>query len=303
MDADPVASTSRNGRLALLRSVPPDTRLTLLDRSGATSTRYELPPAPWWVLSVSLDGRRAVVANEGDLWIVDLARSVPMRFASTSATDLSAAWSPSGDRVAYVSSPAGRQEITLAGLDGQGEVVPTTDDAFKMVYDWSRDGRYILFGTQNAVTKHDLWLLPLEGDRKPVPYLRSPSFEYAARVSPDGRWLAYSSDETGRYEVYVQSFPQPGRKVRVSLDGGDLPFWAEGGRELLYSRGQTMISVPVQAGEEFRPGPPHPLFNLPTGWTGLDIVANGEGFLVSIPTETRPRGIRLILNWKALLKR
>jgi Tol biopolymer transport system component len=303
MDADPVASASRNGRLALLRSVPPNTRLTLLDRSGATRARYDLPPAPWWVLAASRDGRRAVVANEGDLWIVDLARSVPMRFASTSATDLSAAWSPGGDRVAYVSSPAGRQEITIAGLDGQGEVVPTTGDAFKMVYDWSRDGRYIVFGTQNALTKHDLWLLPSEGDRKPVPYLRSPSFENAARVSPDGRWLAYSSDETGRYEVYVQSFPRPGHKVRVSLDGGDLPVWVKGGRELLYFRGQTVVSVQVEAGEEIQPGSPRPLFNLPTGVTGLDVVADGERFLTSTATETRPRDIRIVLNWQALLKR
>jgi dipeptidyl aminopeptidase/acylaminoacyl peptidase len=204
-----------------------------------------------------------------------------------------------------VSGHADRQEITIAGLDGQGEVVPTTDDAFKVVYNWTRDGHTLVFGTQSAVTKHDLWLLPLTGDRKPVPYLRGPSFEVNARVSPDGRWLAYSSDETGGSEVYVQSFPRPGGKVRVSPDGGDLPFWAKGGRELIYLRGQTMVSVPVEAGQGFRPGPPHPLFNLPTGWTGqgLDIVADGERFLVSTPAETRPRDIRLILNWRALLER
>ena len=303
MDADPVVSVSRNGRLVLLRSVPPDTRLTLLDRTGAARTRYELPPAPWWVLAAAPDGKRAVAANEGDLWIVDLTRSVPMRLASTSSTDLSAVWSPDGSRIAYVSGHADRQEITIAGLDGQSEVVPTTDDAFKMVYAWSQDGRYIVFGTQNAVTKHDIWLLSLEGNRKPVPYLRGPSFESNARVSPDGRWLAYSCDETGRPEVYVQSFPGPGRKVRVSLDGGDYPMWAKGGRELIYLRGKTMVSVAVEVGEGFRPGPPRPLFDLPTGWNGLDIVADGERFLVSAAAETRPRDIRIVLNWQALLKR
>jgi Tol biopolymer transport system component len=306
MDADPVASASRVGHLALLRSVPPDTRLTLLDRTGATRTRYDLPPGPWWVLSVSRDARRAVVANGGDLWIVDLARSVPMRFVSTSATDLSAVWSPDGERVAYVANQAGRQEIFIAGLDGRGEPVPTTDDAFKVVCDWSRDGRYVVFFGLNAATNQDLWLLPLEGDRKPVPYLRGPSYERGARLSPDGRWLAYASDETGRFEVYVQVFPRPGRKVRVSLDGGDWPMWAKGGRELLYSRGvgaTTIISVPVEAGEEFRPGSPHALFTVPAGMTGLDVVADGERFLVSTATETRPRDIRIILNWKALLKR
>jgi serine/threonine protein kinase len=302
MDADPVASVSRKGSLALLRSVPPDTRLALLDRTGATRARYNLPPGPWSVLAASPDARRAVVVNGSDLWIVDLARSVPMRFAPTSAGAKSAVWSPGGDRVAYVSKHAGREEIYLAGLDGRAETVPTTEDPFKIVYDWSRDGRYVVLGVLSAATAWDLWLLPLEGDRKPVPYLQGSSPEWSARVSPDGRWLAYGCIETGRPEVYVQSFPRPGRKVRVSLDGGDSPMWAKGGQELLYSRGQTVMSVPVETGQEFRPGSPHRLFNLATGVTGLDVVADGERFLTSTATETRPRDIRIVLNWKALLK-
>jgi len=133
--------------------------------------------------------------------------------------------------------------------------------------------------------------------------------EMDASLSPDGRWLAYASFETGRPEIYVQSFPRPGRKVRVSLDGGDYPLWTRGGKELLYSRsqaiyspGHTIVSVPVEEGEEFRPGPPHPLFTLPTGFTGVDTVADGERFLVSTVTNSRPGDIRLVLNWEALLK-
>jgi dipeptidyl aminopeptidase/acylaminoacyl peptidase len=302
MGAEPVASASRNGRLALLRSMPSDARLTLLDRTGAICTRYELPPSPWKVLSAAPGGKRALAASEGDLWIVDLSRSVPMRFASNST---GAVWSPGGDRVAYVAPHAGRNEISVVGLDGQGGLVPTTDDVFKSVNDWSPDGRYLVFTTQCSATNHDLWLLPLEGERKPVSYLRSSTSEADARVSPDGRWLAYFSNETGRAEVYVQSFPRPGRKVRVSPDGGDLPMWAKRGRELIYSGvgpPKTIMSVPVEAGEEFRPGPPLPLFALPAGVTGLDVVADGERFLASMATEARPRDIQIILNWQALLK-
>jgi Tol biopolymer transport system component len=302
MDADPVVSVSRNGRLALIRSVRANARLAMLDRSGATRTKYSLPPGPWAVLTTSPDGSRAAVQNGGDIWIVDLARSVPMRFASAAVDAWYAVWSPDGNRVAYVTTHAGREEIYMAGLDGQAEPVPTTEDAFKNVYDWSRDGHYVVFGVLDAATMHDLWLLPLEGDQKPVPYLRGPSNEWSARLSPDGRWLAYASNETGPFEIYVQSFPRPGRKVRVSLDGGDYPLWSKEGKELLYSRGQTVMSVPVEAGEEFRPGSPHPLFTLPGVTTGLDVVADGDRFLVSTATETHPQDIRIILNWEALLR-
>jgi dipeptidyl aminopeptidase/acylaminoacyl peptidase len=306
MEADPAASASRNGRLALLRSMPPDTRLVMLDRSGATCARYELPPGPWAVLSASPDGRRAAVGNGSDIWIVDLTRSVPMRFAEGSPASIYAVWSPDGKRVAFIAKSAGREEIHIASLDGAAEPVPTTESLFKIVYDWSRDGRYLVFGTMDATTGWDLWLLPLEGDRKPVLYLRSPAWDMNARVSPDGRWLAYASNETGQFEIYVQSFPRPGRKVRVSLGSGNFPFWSKGGRELLYFHGPTVttiMSVPVEAGEEFRPGPPRPLFTLPMGVNGLDVVADGERFLASTATEVHPRDIRIILNWTALLKR
>jgi hypothetical protein len=302
MDADPVASVSRNGRLALIRSMSANSHLVMLDRSGATRTQYRLPLEPWIVLAASPDGRRAAVRNGTEIWIVDLARSVPMRLTPTTVDAWYGAWSPDGSRIAYVATHAGREEIYIAGLDGQSELVPTTEDAYKIVYDWTRDGRYILFGTLNPTTGNDLWLLPLEGDRQPVPYLRSPAHEADAGVSPDGRWLAYASNETGPYELYVQSFPRPGRKVRVSPDGGDYPWWSKAGKELLYSRGQTMFSVAVEAGEEFRPGQPQALFTLPSGMTGLAVVADGESFLMSTSTESPRRDIRIIVNWEALAK-
>ncbi len=310
LNAEPVASASRDGRLAALRSTPPDTRLELIDRTGATAARYELPPAPWTVVRTAPDGRRAAVADGKDIWIVDLVRSVPMRFAATdmrfASTALNtgslAVWSPDGSRIAFVSKHAGREEIHIAGLDGRADPVSTTEDAFKRVWDWSRDGRFIVFGVLKAETKWDLWLLPLQGDRKPVPYLFGPSDERWARVSPDGRWLAYDSAETGQREVYVQSFPRTDRKVRVSLDRGDSPAWARGGKELLYRRGRTVMVVTVGTGKDFQPGTPRPLFTLPES-TSADVVADGKDFLASVATETRARDIRLILNWTAMLKR
>ena len=302
-DSEPVVSASRNGRLAMLRSTPPNTRLELVDRHGVTVTRHDLPPAPWSVLRCARDGKRAVVLNGGDLWVVDLVRSVPMRFAPTTASDPSAVWSPGGDRIAYVSKAGDREAIHIAGLDGRSDLVSTTDDAFKLVADWSPDGRFIVFEGLNPVTGWDIWLLPLEGDRKPVPYLRCSSQEGGGRISPDGRWLAYASDETGKWEIYVQSFPQPGKKVRVSLDGGGEPFWAHEGRELKYLRGRTVVVVPVEAGEEFNPGRPQTLYTIPEGRTSGDVVGDGDRWLTSIADVARPNDVRLILDWQALLKR
>jgi dipeptidyl aminopeptidase/acylaminoacyl peptidase len=301
MEAEPAVSVSRNGHLALIRSAPSNARLAMLDRTGLTRTAYNLPLGPWQVLAAAPDAGRTAVVNGTDIWIVDLERAVPTRFVSTSAP--CAIWSPDGRRIAYVSMDEGREEIHIATLDGRAETVPTTRDAYKLAYDWTDDGRYIVFGSFNPAGSMDLWLLPLEGARKPVPYVQDPWWEMNARVSPDGRWLAYSSIETGQPEVYVQSFPQPGRKVRVSLHGGDYPMWSKAGRELLYSEGNLMIAVPVGGGAEFRPGPPHRLFSLSGHTTGLDVIADGDRFLVSTTTESRPRDIRIILNWRALLKR
>ena len=301
MEADPVVSASRNGILALIRGAPSNTRLAMLDRTGAARTSYNLPPGPWQVLAAAPDAGRAAVMNGTDLWILDLGRSVPTRFVTVSAQF--AVWSPDGRRIAYVSMDEGREEIHVASLDGRVETVPTTHDAYKQVYDWTRDGRYIVFGSFNPAGNMDLWLLPLEGDQKPRPYLRDPWWERSARVSPDGRWLAYSSIETGQPEVYVQSFPHPGRKVRVSLHGGDYPMWSKGGKELLYSEGNAMIAVAVEGDMELRPGSPRRLFSLSGYTTGLDVIAKGDGFLVSTATEIRPRDIRIIINWRALTKR
>jgi len=305
LDAEPVVSASRNGRLALLQSVPPDKRIEIVDRTGATRTAYNLPSAPWNAWGVSPDGRRAAILNGRDIWILDLARSVPMRFASSTASAPSVVWSPDGTRLAFVTKHKGREEIHIAGLDGQAEPIPTTEDPFKVVCDWSRDGRFIVFATLNAETGWDLWVLAAEGERKAVPYVRDTGSQGGGFVSPDGRWLAYQSDETGQAEVYVQSFPVPGLKTRVSPDGGVYPIWTRSGREMLYGRGSVLMAVSIEAGEDLRPGTPRRLFTWRPGMRNYDYVSFGDGerFLASFVIHETSRNIRLVLDWPALLKR
>ncbi len=303
LDAEPVASPSRNGRLAILRSEPADAHLELRDANDVTVRRIELPPAPWKVSRISPDERRATLFKGNELWVVDLTRAVPMRFASDIASQPTSVWSPDGNRIAFVKKQGQREEIYIGGMDGHTELVPTIDDYFKGVTDWTRDGRVIVFWGQTTASGYDIWLLPLDGDRKPISYLREPGEQQAGKVSPDGHWLAYQSNETGQNEVYVQSFPQPGHKVRVSLDGGASPRWSADGKRLLYinPERQEILAVPVQAGAEFLPGTPQKVRSLPSNATSGDRIGADGRVLVSVATNGRPRAIRLIQDWTALL--
>ncbi len=303
LDASPVASAARNGRLAILRSEPADTRLEMVDLAGVTKAKYDLPPGPWQVSSISADQRRAAVFNGPDMWIVDLERSVPMKFATSSSNSPTSVWSPDGSQIAFISKHAGRDEIHIAGMDGRVEPVPTTSDEFKYLTEWSGDGRYIMFNGVNGQTNYDIWSLPLNGDRRPVPYLIGPPAERGGRISPDGRWLVYFSTETGKEEVYVQSFPEPGHKVRVSPGGGQSPRWTDGGRSLRYANGDAVVTVPVTGSDELKLGTPLEVITKLPGVTSGAGVANTNLRLVSIATNQRPRDIRLILDWTALLGR
>lgn len=305
-DAEPVASASRSGRLIILQSDVPPTKLQWLDRSGAAGGAITLPPGLWNVQRLSPEGRRAAVMNGTDIWFVDLSRSMPTWFAPTKSTEASLAWSPEGTRMAYVSKQTGRSEIFVGSADGTGapEVVPTNDAQFRYVQDWSPDGKFIVFCSIDPSTQSDIWLLPTSGDRRPEPYLVSPYNEQSARVSPDGRWIAYASDESGAQELYVQSFPKPGHKVRVSSDGGGAPSWSRGGEELLYySPDRTLMSVPIEAGDQFRPGAPQKRFTVSNLAMGGDVTANGERFLFSVAAEAPHREIKLLVNWPLALSR
>ncbi len=306
MDAEPVASASTNNRLIVLQNAAAPTKLQWLERSGAAGPALTVPAGPWKVQQLSPDGRRAGVTNGTDIWIVDLARSMPTRFAPTMSTESSLAWSPDGRRVAFTSNQTGRTEVYVASSDGAGspELVPTTDAQFKYVEDWSPDGKFLVLRIVDPVTQGDIWLMPMDGGaRKPEVYLNSPFSELEPHVSPDGRWLAYTSTETGAHEIYVQSFPKPGHKVRVSSDGGKFASWSKGGKDLFFVHDDTLMAVPVEAGDEFRPGTPKPLFKIPNGATGGDQTADGERFLFSVAAEPPHREIELFLDWTAGLEK
>jgi Tol biopolymer transport system component len=180
----------------------------------------------------------------------------------------------------------------------------------KRADDWSRDGRYLIEesppGAGGSNTGSDIWVLPLFGDRKPFPYLQTEFNERFAKLSPDGRWLAYASDETKRLEIYVQTFPTPGGKWQVSTNGGDRPVWSRDGKELFYiGADQKMMVVDVTGGAKFEAGAPKPLFDahLATGNTWFDVSKDGRFLIPAGLEHSTSVPMTVAINWAARLKK
>jgi dipeptidyl aminopeptidase/acylaminoacyl peptidase len=178
------------------------------------------------------------------------------------------------------------------------------------VCDWSKDGRFLVFNKENENTEIDITLAPLSGDRQPRNYVATEYSDGWAKVSPDGRWLAYQSNESGRFEIYVQSVPEPGRKVIISKGGGKLPRWRSDGKELYYlTEDDRLMATPVRTGASFSAGMPSALFEVrrydPSAFRYMyDVSADGRKFLVIRPQEeASAQPLTVVQNWTALLKR
>jgi serine/threonine protein kinase/Tol biopolymer transport system component len=292
------------------------TQLTWLDRNGQTTGLVSSPSAYDGVW-LAPDGARAAVIQVGlsdtglgniDVWLVDLARSVSQRLTSSTAVDRWPVWSPRGDRIVFNSGRAGQLDLYVTTSSGAGaEELLFKSDVAKTATSWSRDGRFLLFNSLNPETGSDIFVLPLEGDRQPVPIVQSTFAESGARFSADAKWIVYTSDMSGRSEIYVRPFDPaapasaPGGPTIVSRDGGRLPTWRRDGREVIFeSLGGTLMSVDIVLdAAQIRPGVPKPLFTLPPGvfW---DVTDDGQRFLVTMPTiESGLTPITVMLNWTA----
>jgi Tol biopolymer transport system component len=177
----------------------------------------------------------------------------------------------------------------------------------------SQDGRFLLYTAKDPETKSDLWVLPLQGDRKPIPFLRTKFNEGSGQFSPDGRWIAYTSDESGSDEIYAREFSSgsaqgswdAGGKWLISKGGGTDPRWRGDGKELFYvaSDGKLM-AVDISATPIFRAGAPRPLFQLPPGFIGGDVTADGRRFLIGVPmAQSASVPFTVVLNWQTILKK
>jgi Tol biopolymer transport system component len=302
-------SASESGVLVYQSGNPAPNQLTWIDRSGNKLGTVG-PSGNYTQLRLSPDEKRVAViradppAMNNDIWLIELARGVESRLTSDPSSEDFPVWSPDGSLIAF-SSYRGRANIYQKLSSGAGEV----EELFKSgenktVMDWSADGRFILYRTHGGKTRMDIWVLPTFGDRKPYPILHSEFGELWARFSPDGRWVAYVSNETGMAEVYVQEFQGSGGKVPVSTGGGNRPCWRGDGKELFYiSRGKLMAVDVKVVGSNFEAGVSRQLFEIPRS-VDFEVSGDGQRFLIPVPVEeTSPTPITVVLNWTADLKR
>jgi serine/threonine protein kinase/Tol biopolymer transport system component len=304
----PLATASRNGVLARPDEALPNTRLVWVDRSGNRLGALPLPAGRYEKHYFSPDGTRLLVERRDspttvDLWMVDLPDGTARRFTQGSQSRIGGrpSWSPDGRRIAFSSNREGRTNIYQRGADEAAEehLLFESDGQFKEVFSWSPDGRYLIFGQAAPRTGWDLWLLPVgSSPQAPIPYLHSVANEVSGRISPDGRWMVYSSDASGRVELYVRSFPAPGVEQLVSHELGD-GTWRRDGRELLIprTREKQIWSIPVEIGPTFRAGAPRMLFREHPGALWVDVHPDGHRFLESIPVDGEPPTIVVDLNF------
>jgi Tol biopolymer transport system component/DNA-binding winged helix-turn-helix (wHTH) protein len=312
-------SISDTGTLAFRQGKGVDmAELVWLNRNGTRlSTVGE--PADYTNPALSPDekklavGRRDPQAKTRDIWIFDLERGTSSRFTFDPGDDLNPTWSPDGNRIAFTSDRKGHRDIYQKSAAGTGQdelLIEATTGNQVAIHDWSVDGRTILFHTTRQNREGNIWMLPLEGKRKPSLVIDTAFETTNARLSPNGRWIAYSSNESGKFEVYIQSFPPSGSKWQVSTKGGDEPQWRRDGNELFYlARDNRIMAVDVKTeSPEFQAGIPKPLFEVrrtpALRRNHYVVAANGQRFLAVLPLEeTTSSHITVVTNWMAGLKR
>jgi serine/threonine-protein kinase len=286
-------------------------KLVWVNRDG-TVEPTSAPPAAYTDPSVSPDGGLVAVSIQGPtqtLWIYDVARSTLTTLPSNGSSQ-APQWTPDGKRLVYRGTRAGYRNLYWRSADGAGEEERlTTRDTLQTPSPLARDGLHVLFTDTGADTGQDIVMLDLQQQpRVPQPVIKSRFNEVSGALSPDGRWLAYLSDESGRMELYLRAFPAGGGKIAISRDGAFEPRWSRDGRELFYRNGDRMMGVTIDAGATPRPGTPRVLFEgryqlTDTGAGGYD-VAPDRRFLMIQPTARNDSvsRINVVLGWLDDLK-
>ena len=321
-------AVSENGVLVYRTRQSPANRLVWRDRVHPRSALID-EPAEYYGPTLSPDERRLAVALfdpnpskrfgygtasvRADIWMVDRDTGVRSKFTSDPAADWGPVWSPDGRTLVFSSNRRGKLELFTRDLTAeQGEdVLLPSEGQNPVAQSWSKDGRLLVYAAFDSTRHMDLWLLPMSGDRVPAPLLQSDANEYQGQISPDGRWIAYTSNESGQEEVYVQSFPSPARPGwKVSTNGGGDARWRGDGRELFYiAADRLLMAVPITAAATFEAEPAVPLFDtgLPPNWyeaRNLYDVSRDGSFLFMTPIEDdRSLPFTIVLNWTAGLQR
>ncbi len=307
---DLVAFTAAHGTLVYRPASLQKTQPMWVASTGKEGGRFG-EPGLYMGLRASSDGslvglvRPDPDTGKGDVWIVDTSRNTMSRSTFADAASISFAFSPDAKRIA-VSTIAGTatKGVWIQPTNGSGNQekldTPTT---FGSINSWSPNGRYLFFMVQNNASRQDVYYTDLNGDKKLTPFLQSPANENNAVLSPNGKWLAYTSDESGRYEVYVTAFPGPGGKWQVSNGGGGPPSWTADGKQLFFAVADKLIVVPIQNVDTFQFGAPSVLPLHVNEYAYLGPVAPGGRFpALKALSGGQSHPQEVILNWTGILK-
>ena len=286
-----------------------------VDRSGREGRKIVYPDTAALGPSLSSDGRRIAVYKEKDgnmdIWSYETGRQAWDRITFDPGDDIYPLWSHDGASILF-GAVRGLQGVVdlyrrdLGAPQGKEELVLSTS-LNKFPTDWSRDGRFLLYDEYDPKLGADVWGLPLDKDRKPFPIVRTESNEGQGQFSPDGQWIAYQSDKTGRPEIYLRPFPGPGDDVRASIDGGAQARWNPNGQELFYiGADDRLMAVPIKFSKTIEPGVPRGLFATTVGSTvtlayrqQYLVSTDGQSFVMnSAVAEGTASPITVILNWK-----
>ena len=306
-------SFSNGGSLVYLKgavSAFNEGTLVMVDREGEVEP-LGAPRRRYDDLRLSPDGQRLaaqVWGEQSDVWIYDIPRKTLTRLTFEGHND-TPIWTPDGKRVTFDSSRTGGRDLFWKPADGSGTADQlTTSQSPQFSTSWTPDGKFLAFREVNETS--DIWVLSLADEPKPEPFLQTRFQEGAGMFSPDGRWLAYTSNESGQFEIYVQPFPGPGGKWQISTGGGSEPIWAHSGRELFYRNGPLMMMVDITTEPGFSAGNPKLLFegqyfaNQAPANANYDVTPDGQRFIMikAADEEQEQIQINVVTNWFEELK-
>ena len=304
-------SVADNGSLAYYSSPSVNTLATWYDATGRPTGTLNLPAGHYETVMIAPDGTRAIFVrstspSESTLWLVDLSQAGGARpISSGHGRNDSPVWAPDSKRVVFAADRDGPQSVFVKNVDDAApeQLLWGSDVLFKNPQTWSPDGQWLIIGQLDPGTSNDIFRLPSSGTGELKLMVRGPTRDNSGPVSPDGRSLAYMSDETGRFELYVQPFPEPGPRVQVSHEGATLSWWSKDGRAILFTdvNLRSLWRADVEPGTPLRTVAPRLLATLPAGIIWMDATPDRQRFLALSPERTGIGSVTVVEHWLGAL--
>jgi eukaryotic-like serine/threonine-protein kinase len=301
-------SMSATGSMAYYSAPSINTTATWYDTNGAQIGTLNVPPGHYETIRISPDGTRAIMCrstspSESSLWVVDLVRGGASPLSSGPGRNDAPAWSPDGERVVWANDRDGPEHLYVKSVNDSApeRLLYASDALFKGPSDWSPDGKWILVSQLDRETSQNLYLLDSSGAKPMTQLIGGRGTDVLGTMSPDGRWIAWANNDTGRLELYVQGFPTAGRRIQISDQGALNSWWSRDGRQLTFldDDGHTVWRVNVQEGETFVASAPKKLTTLPADAIAVEAMPDGQRFLVLAPEQSGNGSITVVQNWRA----